>query len=199
MNRLDELYFLACNDSASKNFLIHELINLGKRIAKQKIAKLMIYNVQYEDIEDYVLYIANKILINYTNDKGLFSDYASYVFGKRITTKIVNLCQTYGKKLASLDAVLEDGTPLIEMVQDSKYPSIAEEISLNELKSLMSSPNVKNSKVEKLAKKVYEHINAGYLPSEIMQKFKLSKGQYRYIRALIAKEISDYKNRLELK
>lgn len=175
------------------------LLEMGKKMAISIIKKYGIYNVVVEDIEDYILYVINSIYETYDYKHENFDEYAKYVLYRRIESKIIDLSHTFDMRIQSLDQILSDGTPLIELISDDEAATIPEEISSKEFRLRMSSPKATDSRIVRKKRKVYNLYTAGYTSKEIMQILDLTEGQYRYIIKLLIKEIKDFKIRIEEK
>ena len=151
-----------------------------------------------DDVEDYILYITYVVLKDYDESKGKFSDFATYVFTKRLTTKLVNICSRHDLKVGSLDENLQDGTPLMEIIEDKTSPTIPQQVSFNNFRLEISSPK-SNTEQERNKTKVIKLLEAGYTGCEIMKILCLTKGKYRYIRDLIEQDLKLSKIKMELK
>lgn len=197
-NSLDNKYFLACLNSANQADLVDALIDTGKRLTRYLIKKLNCYNILVDDVEDYILYITYVVLKDYDESKGKFSDFATYVFTKRLTTKLVNICSRHDLKVGSLDENLQDGTPLMEIIEDKTTPTIPQQVSFNNFRLEISSPK-SNTEQERNKTKVIKLLEAGYTGCEIMKILCLTKGKYRYIRDLIEQDLKLSKIKMELK
>ena len=194
-----DLFEGAKTNSAFLYELTKMLLEMGKKMARSIINKYGLRNVIVEDIEDYILYIINLIYETYDSTQENFDKFAEYVLYKRIETKIFEICNKFQAQIQSLDDVLDDGTPIIELIPDDETAPIPEEISSNEFHLRMSSPKATDSKIMRKKRKVYNLYTAGFTSKEIMKILDLTEGQYRYILKLLSKEIKDFKIRIEEK
>lgn len=199
MKTLNQLFKNINSSISYLNELTDELIELGKRMASSILKKYDIKNVTLDDLEDYILFVINYIYENYNESKKDFEKYVRYVMYKRLTSKILDMSFAYATISASLDEILEDGTPIIELISDEDEDSIPNSISMNEFNFKMSSPKLNDSATDRIKKKVYFLMHVGYSTEEIKKILKLSENQYRYIVKLINADAKNLKMEYELK
>ena len=196
---VNHLFVVAKNNSAALKELTDILTSYGRSVTKSIFTKYGIFNLTYEDTEDYILYIIVYIYNTYIPNKKSFKDYVTFVMFKRLTTKIIELCKTNNLQVASLDETFDDESTLYEVIEDKTCHSIPESISFDEFHMKMASPNALDNSLEIKKKKLFILEEHGYSGDEIMEILKLSPGQYRYIKSLIKNDLEIEKIKLDLK
>lgn len=187
---LNDLFALSQIDDAYLGLLTDELLDKGKRIASSIIQSKKLYCFVIEDIEDYILDIIVYILANYRNKSKTFEEFAMYVMYKRLVSKMTDSYLSKSRVVASLDDTTEDGIPFIELIADSNIKNIPDDISINEMNLMISSPKSNDNNTNRTKKRVYRLLNAGYSSSEIKRILKLNENQFRYILKLINEDIN---------
>lgn len=185
---INDLFLLAKKDESFLGELTDRLIIYGENIAKITLKRLNIYNIAIEDLQDYILFIVYYIYINYKSESVNFQNYARFVFKKRLTSKIMELINSFAMKSYSLDDVLDDGTPLVETIP-ANLKSVPDLVDLNDLRLSMSSPKRKLKGQEKLMQMIYTLRCQGYTRNEIMDMLHLTLGRYRYLSRLISSDL----------
>lgn len=195
---INALFEASLTNPGALEDLTNLLIKRG-RVAVQAIAtKHNLICTPNVDTEGCILEVVNYIYQHYIPSKKTFEEYAVYVMYKRLTTKIVNACTSYGRIIESLDEVLSDGTPLIELIPNPDI-AIPEDVSLKELHLRMSSPKATDHGKDRLKRKVYTLKNLGFSSTEIKHYLGLSENQYRYLVDLLTEDMKDFENKIEMK
>ena len=109
---------------------------------------------------------------------------------KRLVSKMTDSYLSKSRVVTSLDDTTEDGIPFIELIADSNIKNIPDDISINEMNLMISSPKSNDNNTNRTKKRVYRLLNAGYSSSEIKRILKLNENQFRYILKLINEDIN---------
>ena len=179
--------------------LVKRLFQIGKRMAYSIFTKYQVNNVTIEDVEDYILEIIYYIFETYEPRGKTFDECSRYILYKRLTSKIMGMAVANNLNSKSLDDILEDGTPIIELIPNKDCFDIPNEISLNELDLIMSSPKVSDSKSQKLQKKIYKLQNEGYSSRDIKEILNITENQLRYLIEKNNKNIKELEFKIKMK
>lgn len=195
---INYLFAMSKQNQAFMYELTERLIDLGKRIARSIFKKYVIYSVILEDVEDLILHLVYQIYLTYVGSYSGFERYARYYFYKRLTSAIVDKCISSSMRVESLDDLLSDGTPIIEMIPDQK-PSIPDQLSYEEVKLRLSSPKSNDREIERTKRKVFNLQCAGYSSKEIMKLLHLSEGQFRYLIKMLNDDAKIIQYKIDIK
>lgn len=196
---IDALFDDAKSSEVALKILTDELMSYGKSVTKSIINRYSIYNITIDEVEDYILSIVNDVIRNYHKNNLTFKEYVVFVMYKRLTSKLIELCNNKWSQVISLDENFDDDTPLYDVIEDKTCGSIPESISYNEFQLKMSSPHAKDDPLESRKKKVYTLEQQGYSGIEIMALLHISEGQFRYIQSLIKEDLELMKKKMALK
>lgn len=197
--KVNELFVVSKNNPAALEELTDILTSYGISLAKHLFYKFGVYNLTIDDLEDYILFIVNMIYNSYIPGKKSFSDFVKFIMYKRLTSRIIDLCNELGLQTYSLDEAYDETNCLYEIIEDKNCCSIPDLISLDEFNYKMSSPEAKDSLIDLKKKKVFSLESKGYSGKEIMKLLNLTEGQYRYLKSLIQQDIDLLKIKMELK
>lgn len=196
---IDELFYMSSINPGAGKMLFDELYKIGRKVVFSLLANYGIRNVTIDDLEDTILDTIFYITNSYIHEKSSFHEYVYFVFNKRLNGKITDLVNSQNKKILSLDAFLDDGTPLIESIPDTKEESIPAIISIEEAHLMISSPKNNSNALEKRKFRIRKLLSYGFSGKEITKKLGITFGQFRYAKTLIDKEGKENKMKLVLK
>ena len=199
LKSINSLFEASLTNPGALEELTNLLIKRGEKVVQTIVLKHNLICTPIVDEEGCVLEVINYIYQHYIPSKKTFEEYATYVMYKRLTTKIVSACTGYGRPIESLDSLLNDGTPIIELIPNSAINAIPEDISVEELHLKMSSPKANDCQRDRLKRRLYSLKNLGFTSNEIKHYLRLSENQYRYLLGLLTEDVKKFENKIEMK
>ena len=198
-NNLDKLFEHAQVNTGYLRELTNELIKMGEKMAMSIIRKNGMRYLTVDDVEDYILEIITYLYLNYKDDQTSFTEFAKYVMYKRLVSKMVDSYFSRSMVVGSLDDVTDDGTPIMELIEDSNVKPIPDGISFDEEHLKICSPKSNDSNTQRTKKRVYNLVNAGFTTKEIKKILNISESQLRYLLKLINDDIKNVQNKIDCK
>lgn len=197
--KYDKLFEHAKSNAGYFKELTKELIEMGKKMAISIIQKNGLRYITVDDVEDYILDIIWYIYANYDEKETSFSEFSKYVMYKRLVSKMIDSYVARSMVIGSLDDVTDDGTPILELIEDTNLKHIPDDISFDEAHLKICSPKSSDSNTQRTKKRVYNLINAGYSSKEIKKFLKINESQLRYLLKLINEDIKNVQNKIDCK
>lgn len=197
---VDALFLLATQgNKIAFNRLYEEYIRQARIITVGILRNLpKKINVEIGQIEVQLYELFIKMLINFDFGRGTFSAYMRFNLQKKINHEIKKEIAELSKILYSLDEIVEDIGPKVELLTYPDDKTIEQQIAEKDFKFYMASPNKSKDK-NNLNKEVTRMLYLGYKKEEIAEKLKTTVGKVRYAqeKSKDEKEISNFN--LEMK
>lgn len=142
----------------------------------------MVTNSQIpQDFNIFVDDLFVKAVNDYDPNRGSFSWFTKIFLELKISNKINEPSLKNKVEIYSLDNVDDEGRREIDQISDDSCGSMCSEIAVNNFKYMISSPNNKLNKEERIRNKVLMMKYAGYTDLEISKALKVSLGILRGI------------------
>ncbi|MBR4377937.1 MAG: helix-turn-helix domain-containing protein [Bacilli bacterium] len=150
------------------------------------------------DFSDFIDTLFFKMINEYDNDRGSFSNYVDYTFSHRLTSKVQYDGIEYANLIAAFNSSFDDSNT-IESFADPNQKIISEEIAVTNFKARISSPDRTKTIYNRTVDRILAMHYLGFSIKEICETLKLSLSQYRSYIKKIKEEDRVINFKLEMK
>lgn len=199
-SRLDAFYRMASKgDSDAYNKMYSEFSLMCKRAILGTLRNYRKNTGISEDFYEYIDSLFVKIINEYNNSKGSFSTFCEYSVNQKITARISEEILSNKHGHFSLDDIVVEDKSYLDVVADEGILDLRTEVAVENFKYMISSPNRRLTKAQRLRNTLLKYRYLGYKDIEICDLMKITLSQLRNISKKIKEdeEINNFK--LELK
>lgn len=188
MKNLNTVFSSWKNRRTNIDIFYDEFANYCSKLTRKILNNYNLTKVATTDFEDLIPQIFMYVTKSYDPKRMPFDKYVAYILGKRLSNEIVQTYFADGKYLISLDQETEDGTPIIELIEDTNLIPIQEQVNFDLCKLELCSPKAEESIKDRRCRQIIDLTIQGYQRREIMKKLNIDLSQFRSYQNTIKKD-----------